>query len=157
MGIYTSAAVVAAIAIALAGMVGYAKGAASRNPEIAELRGAILAAESLARESEERAKAVSERVVVQYRDRVRTITEQRPAEIQLVEVIRAESNPPLSPSFRLLHDSAATGSQAAENPGGTDAAPVPVADAAETVAANYATCRTDQARLAALQEIIRSQ
>ena len=157
MGIYTSAAVVAAIAIALAGVVGYAKGAASRNPEIAELRGAILAAETLAKEAEDRAKAVSERVVIQYRDRVRTITEQRPAEIQLVEVIRAESNPPLSPSFRVLHDAAASGSQAAENPGGTDAAPVPVADAAETIRENYATCRTDQARLAALQEIIRSQ
>ena len=157
MGIYTSAAVVAAIAIALAGVVGYAKGAASRNGEIAELSAAIQTAQALAAEADERAKAVSERVVIEYRDRVRTITEQRPAEIQLVEVIRAEANPPLSPSFRVLHDAAASGSQAAENPGRADAAPVPVADAAETIAANYATCRTDQARLAALQDIIRNQ
>lgn len=157
MGIYISAAVVFAISIMGAGAIGYTKGSASRNPEIAELRGAILAAESLAKEAEDRARAVSERVVIQYRDRVRTITEQRPAEIQLVEVIRAEANPPLSPSFRLLHDSAATGSQAAESAGGVDAAPVPVEDAAETIRENYATCRTDQARLAALQEIIRSQ
>ena len=157
MGIYISAAVIFAVSIMGAGAIGYSKGSASRNPEIAELSAAIQTAQALAAEADERAKAVSERVVIEYRDRVRTITEQRPAEIQLVEVIRAESNPPLSPSFRLLHDAAATGSQAAENPGGTDAAPVPVADVAETIAANYATCRTDQARLAALQDIIRNQ
>lgn len=157
MGIYISAAVVFVVSIIGAGAIGYSKGSASRNGEIAELSAAIQTAQALAAEADERAKTVSERVVIEYRDRVKVIKEKEPGEIQLVEVIRAEANPPLSPSFRLLHDSAATGSQAAESPGGTDAAPVPVADAAETIAANYATCRTDQARLAALQEIIRSQ
>lgn len=157
MGIYISAAVVFAISIIGAGAIGYTKGSASRNPEIAELSAAIQTAKTLAAEADERAKAVSERVVIQYREKVRVIREPSPAEIQLVEVIRAEANPPLSPSFRLLHDSAATGSQAAQGAGGVDAAPVPVEDAAETIAANYAACRTDQARLAALQDIIRNQ
>lgn len=154
MGIAASILVVWSIFL---GIGAYYKGRDSRADEVAQYQAAIDRANSEAREAELRASKASAKVVTEYRDRVRTITEQRPAEIQLVEVIRAEANPPLSPSFRLLHDSAATGSQAAESAGGVDAAPVPVADAAETIRQNYATCRTDQARLTALQEIIRSQ
>lgn len=154
MGIAASILVVWSIFL---GIGAYYKGRDSRADEVAQYQAAIDRANSEAREAELRASKASAKVVTEYRDRVRTVTERAPAEIQLVEVIRAEANPPLSPSFRLLHDSAATGSQAAESAGGVDAAPVPVADAAETIRQNYATCRTDQARLTALQEIIRSQ
>lgn len=58
--------------------------------------------------------------------------------------------------FRLLHDSAATGS--IPDPARiADAAAVPAQSAAETIAGNYGTCRADQIKLIGLQEWIREQ
>ena len=157
MGFYGLVAACVAVLCIVSGVVGYTKGSASRNTEIAEYQAAIKASEILAKEADERAQVVSERVVIQYRDRVRVIKEREPGEIQLVEVIRRENLPDLSPSFRLLHDSAASGSKAPEGGPGANDPPVPVEVVAETIRQNYAACRTDQGKLAALQEIIRSQ
>lgn len=148
-----------AVLMIAAGAIGYVKGSASRNDEIAELQGAIRAAEVLAKDAEERAESASARVVVEYRDRVKTITERLPGEIQLVEVIRNDASLcPLSGAFRVLWDggSAPNGADA-QAPGGVDAAPVPVADLAETVSEARKRFDENAARLAALQEIIRSQ
>ncbi|WYV98910.1 hypothetical protein [Stenotrophomonas phage CM2] len=46
--------------------------------------------------------------------------------------------------FRLLHDAAATGVPIAEGVSGDDAYPAPAADAASTIASNYADCRADK-------------
>ena len=157
MGFYGLAAALALVACIASGAIGYGKGSASRNAEIASYQAAIKVSEKLADEADERAAKASAKVVIQYRDKVRIVREVTPGEIQLIEVIKRERLPDLSPSFRVLHDSAAAGSKAPENPAGTDAAPVPVEDAAETIRQNYATCRADQERLAGLQEIIRAQ
>lgn len=157
MGFYGLAAACVAVLCFVSGVIGYSKGSISRNAEVAEYQAAIKASEILVKEAEERAQVVSERVVIQYRDRIKVITEKQPGEIQLVEVIKRESLPDLSPTFRLLHDSAASGSKAPEGGPGANDPPVPVEAVAETIRQNYEACRTDQAKLASLQEIIRSQ
>ena len=157
MGIYISAAVVFAIFIMGAGAIGYSKGSASRNGEIAELSAAIQTAQALAAEADERANAVSERVVIEYRDRVKVIKEKEPGEIQLIEVIRRDATCDLPPAYRVLWDGAPSGGAEAQPPGGVDGAPVAVADAAETAAEARRRFEINAARLAALQEIIRSQ
>jgi hypothetical protein len=157
MGFYGLAAACVAVLCFVSGVIGYSKGSISRNQEVAEYQAAIKASEILAAEAEARNAKVVEVEVIKYRDRIKVITQKEPGEIQLVEVIRAEANPPLSPAFRLLHDSAASGIKAPEGGPGANDPPVPVEVVAETIRQNYAACRTDQAKLAALQEIIRSQ
>jgi hypothetical protein len=112
----------------------YFKGAASRNPEIAEYQAAIKASEKLALEAEARAKETAARVVVEYRDRVKVIREREPAEIQLVESAKRETDPAcmLPPSFiRLWNGEPAPGGEAGENPRGVDEGARPLADLPE--------------------------
>lgn len=154
MGIQAS---ILAIVIALTSVIAYYKGRDSRADEIVALQSAIQASNTLAREWEDRAKTASAKVVTKYIERVKTIREEIPGEIQLVEVIRNTSDCELPGAFRLLHDRAASGSADAENPAGTDAAPVPAQDAAATVAENYRIARENAARLEALQAIITAQ
>ena len=157
MGFYgTAAALFVAWSIFL-GVGSYYKGRDSRTPEIAEYQAAIKASEKLAQEADERAKQVSEKVVTVYKDRVKVIREKVPGETQYIEVIKRDSTCAAPPAFRLLHDSAASGSQATQDSTGTDAAPVPLEVIAETVAENYRIARETAARLEALQEIIKSQ
>ena len=157
MGFYGLAAALVTVLCFISGVIGYSKGSLSRNAEVAEYQAAIKASEILVKEAEERTAKVVEVEVIKYRDRVKIITEKQPGEIQLVEVIKRESLPDLSPSFRLLHDSAASGSKPPEGGPGANDPPVPVEVVAETIRQNYEACRTDQGKLAALQEIIRSQ
>ncbi len=63
--------------------------------------------------------------------------------------------PMLPGGFRVLHDAAATG-QEIDDSGRADAFPVAPKDVAATVAENYAECRYDQARLEALQAVVRA-
>lgn len=61
----------------------------------------------------------------------------------------------LPPDWRLLHDSAASGSPVPNPPLGTDASPVPAKDAAVTVTENYGICRDTADQLVLLQQWIR--
>lgn len=63
--------------------------------------------------------------------------------------------PALPSGFRVFHDAAAAG-EAIDDSALSDATPVLPGTVAKTVAANYANCRSDQERLATLQDIIRT-
>lgn len=152
MGFYGLAGALILAAIVGSFSVGYGKGSASRNGEIASLTAAIEVSKSLAAEAERKAAEASAKVVVEYRDRIKTIREVVPGEIQLVEVVKA-SNCELPGAWRVLHDSAASGSPAPQDTGGT----VSPADAIETVTENYRIARENAARLEALQSLVKSQ
>ena len=97
---------------------------------------------------------VSERVVTQFRDRVKIVREA--GEEVIREVVRyiPVTTPDLPGGFRVLHDAAALG-QIPRTPTGADAtsaAPVPVTTATETIASNYSACRLNAEQLASLQE-----
>ena len=90
------------------------------------------------------ANAAKERVI--YRDIIKEIPHYAPTDL-----------PVLPGSFRVLHDAAARGSALPEpgDPSRADAATVKPQDLAVTVTDNYASCRADQERLRALQEVVR--
>lgn len=152
MGFYGLAGAIFLAAVVGAFSIGFGKGSASRNGEIASLSAAIEVSKRLAAEAERKASEASARVVVEYRDRIKTIREVTPGEIQLVEVVK-ESNCELPGAWRVLHDSAASGSAPAQDSAGT----VSPADAIETVTENYRIARENAARLEALQSIVKSQ
>ena len=152
MGFYGLAASLCVAAVIAAFGIGYGKGSASRNSEIAEYQAAIKASEIVAKEAADRADKATARVVTEYRDRVKVIREVTPGEIQLVEVVK-QSTCELPDAWRVLHDSAASGGGSAESAGGT----VSPADAIETVTENYRIARENAARLEAIQSLIRSQ
>lgn len=152
MGFYGLAGALILAAIVGAFSVGFGKGSASRNSEIAEYQAAIKASERLAAEAAERADKTAAKVVTVYKDRIKTIREVTPGEIQLVEVVK-QSNCELPGAWRVLHDSAASGGPAPQDSAGT----VSPADAIETVTENYRIARETAARLEALQELVKSQ
>ncbi len=157
MGFYGLAAALLAVAVAISGSIGDSKGAASRNPEIVELQAAIEASKKIAAEWEATAAAKAAKVVTVYKDRVKVIREEVPGDTQIIEVIKRDSTCLAPPAFRVLHDRAASGGPAVENPAGTDAAAVPIEDIAATVAENYRIARENAARLEALQALVASQ
>lgn len=65
-----------------------------------------------------------------------------------------ESNCNLSGGFRVFHDAAATATVPDPSTSRADAAPVKAEDLASTIADNYESCRDNERRLGALQEII---
>lgn len=144
--------VLAAIAVLVMGSVGVA-GCEHQRARAAVADLATYKAQSEAESAKLRAKAaeVTERVVIQYRDRIKEVRVIEPEVQHEIQVIR-ESGCVLPGAFRLLHDSA-TGA-ANEAPAGADAAPAPVdcATAAETIRENYARARENAAELKALQE-----
>ncbi len=146
MGLYGLAVALFALAVIGAGAVGYSKGSASRNPEIATLEASIATSKELARQAERKAAETAAQVVTVYKDRVKVIRETVPGETQLVEVIRRDSTCDLPPSFRVLHDTAA-GSPTPQD----SAEPVGAAVAAQTIAENYRAARETAAKLEALQ------
>ena len=152
MGLYGLAASLVVVWSIFLGTTAYYKGRDSRSNEVAEYQAAIKASEAAAREATDRAEKASAKVVVEYRDRIKTIREVVPGEIQLVEVVK-ESNCELPGAWRVLHDSAASGSAPAEDSAGT----VSPADAIETVTENYRIARETAARLEALQSLVNSQ
>ena len=99
---------------------------------------------------------VTERVVIEYRDRVRVVQQQGEEVIREVEKLVPVDSCELPGGWRVLHDASATGRfpGAAER---IDAAAVTAQDAARTVAENYATCRLDQERLTGLQAWVAGQ
>lgn len=111
-------------------------------------------ANALEKEKSRQAQVV-ERVVVEYRDRVKVVKEKGDEIVKEVPVL-VHGDSFLTGGWRVLHDAAATGELPAD-PERAAAAADPVEDttAAETVASNYAACRADQARLTALQELLK--
>lgn len=152
MGLYGLAASLLVVWSIFLGTTAYYKGRDSRTSEVAEYQAAIKASERLAAEAKERAAETAAKVVTVYKDRIKTIREVVPGEIQLVEVVKA-SNCELPGAWRVLHDSAASGSAPAQDSAGT----VSPADAIETVTENYRIARETAARLEALQSLVKSQ
>lgn len=140
---------VAAGALGLSYFKGYANGSASRNPEFVELRSQIERGRLAALAAEKRAEEASQKVRIEYRTKVETVIQEREAARELIEVVRRDASCDLPPSFRVLHDAAA-GSPAPKDSART----VTAAEAAETVADNYATARENAARLEALQNYL---
>lgn len=152
-GIY----VVAAVGIAFAGLGIYAKVQSHRaDAAISEI--AAYKAQAEAESAKLRAKAaeVSERVVIEYRDRVKTIRVPTPVEVvREIQVIR-DSGCTLPGEFRSLHDSAAAPSPSGQAPAGTDVpAAVPCDVAVEIIRENYARHHENAAQLEALQEWVK--
>jgi hypothetical protein len=76
--------------------------------------------------------------------------------VKEVPVYVPASTPDLPGGFRVLHDASAAG--VIPDPAAiADAAPVPVADAAKTIAQNYGSCRQVIHQLEGLQEWVREQ
>ena len=102
---------------------------------------------------------VTERVVTQYVDRVRTVREAGETVIREVPVYvptQCDADGRLPAGWRVQHDAAAAGSPA-DPAGFADAAPVAPDTAAETVARNYLACRLNAEQLIALQAWVREQ
>lgn len=100
----------------------------------------------------------TERVRIEYRDRVRVVREKGEEVIREVERLVPAGGCQLPGGFRLLHDAAARGSLP-EPAGRADgaAAPVEPAAAAETVAGNYLACNETAEQLKALQAWVQQQ
>lgn len=144
---YVVGAVVALAALIGAHEVGHARGL---NVGRAELAAYQAQAEAESEKLRAKAAEVRERVVIQYRDRIKEI--RVPQEVvREIEIIR-QSGCVLPPEFRVLHDGA-TGADGQAS-GGTDAeaSPVDCATAIEVIRENYRRARENAAQLEALQE-----
>ena len=148
--------------VALAGLVaaaagwGYVKGARSVQADWA----AAVVKESLTVARVQVAQAqVTEHVVTQYVDRVRTVREAGETIVKEVPVYvpaQCDADGRLPAGWRVLHDAAASG-QPADPARVADAQPVAPDAAAATVARNYLTCRETAEQLTALQQWVREQ
>lgn len=102
---------------------------------------------------------VTERVVTEYVDRVRTVQVAGDTIIREVPVyVPTQCDPDgrLPAGWRVQHDAAASG-EPADPARFADAAPVAPDTAAETVARNYLACRLNAEQLIALQAWVREQ
>lgn len=102
---------------------------------------------------------VTERVVTEYVDRVRTVQVAGDTIIREVPVyVQTQCDPDgrLPAGWRVQHDAAASG-EPADPARFADAAPVAPDAAAETVARNYLACRLNAEQLTALQAWVREQ
>ena len=158
MGFYGLAGALFLAAVVGAFSVGYGKGSASRNGEVAELTAAIEVSKRLAADAERKASEASARVVVEYRDRVKVIEKRVPGEIQLIETIRESANCPVPPEFiRLWNGGASPDGQGAQGASGVNGAPVTLAEVAEVAAEARRRFEVNAARLEALQSLVNSQ
>ena len=117
---------------------------ASREVEIAQMQATIDAEKA-------RQAQVTEKVVIEYRDRVKIVKEKGDAIEKLVPVYVPAND--LAPAFRMLHDAAASG-QVPDSAERAIAAAKPIEGVAyaSTVAENYKSCRAASAQLVALQK-----
>lgn len=131
---------------------GYQRGAAAVQVKWDQER--VAYAEALQKEKDRQATVV-EKVVVEYRDRVKVIKEKGDEIVKAVPFF-VRTSCALPGGWRVLHDSAASG-DLPDDPDGAIAAAEPAESIAaiETVAANYSACRADQARLTALQQLVK--
>lgn len=144
---------VLAAAISFAGLGLYAKIQYHRaESAISEFAAYQAQAESESAKLREKAARVETKVVVEYRDRVKTIRVPEPVEVvREIEVIR-NSGCTLPSEFRVLHDSAATGGDGKAPAGTNDGSPVSCAVAIEVIRENYARARENAVQLEALQQ-----
>lgn len=159
MGLYAVAFAVFISAVVGAFSIGFGKGSSSRNGEIASLTAAIETSKRLAADAEAKHEAKAAEVVTLYKDRVKTIREVTPGEVQIVErVVREAGVCELPPSFRILwNGGAAPDSKNPKDSLGTDGAPVTVAEIAAGVAEAKRRFDENAARLEALQELVKAQ
>lgn len=158
MGFYALAISVVLAAVVSAFGIGYGKGSASRNHEIAEYQAAIEVSKRLAADAERKAAEASARVITVYQDRVKVIEKRVPGELQLIETIRESANCPVPPELvQLWNGGASPDGQDAQGASGVNGAPVTLAEVAETAAEARRRFEVNAARLEALQEIVKSQ
>jgi len=135
-----------------AGMAGYRRGAHSVQVkwDMEHAAQAKRIAELEARNAE-----VVTKTVIEYRDRIQVVREKGEEIVREVTRYVPSDACPLPAGFRVLHDAAARG-EPPEDPVGAiaAAAPVEAAAAAETVAANYQSCRETAERMIALQKLV---
>lgn len=94
---------------------------------------------------------VTERVVYQTVERIKTIKEKGDAIVKQVEVLVPDGSCDLPGGFRLLHDAAAANT-IPDTSKSADAEPVPAQTVATTVAENYTTCNAAIADLQGLRQ-----
>lgn len=99
---------------------------------------------------------VTTKVETVYVDRVTTIREKGDAIEVVREVFVPADSGNIGGGFRLFHDAAVTG-VIPESASILDAAPVPVADLADTIATNYERCHVAYATVEGLQDWILEQ
>ena len=99
---------------------------------------------------------VTTKVETVYVDRVTTIREKGYAIEVVREVFVPADSGNIGGGFRLFHDAAVTG-VIPESASILDAAPVPVADLADTIATNYERCHVAYATVEGLQDWILEQ
>ena len=158
MGFYGLAGALFLAAVVGSFSIGFGKGSASRNSEIAEYQAAIKASERIAAEADRKAAETSAKVVTVYQDRVKVIEKRVPGEIQLIETIRETSNCPVPDALVELWNGGTTpDGQDAKGSGGVDGAPVTLAEVAEAAAEAKRRFEVNAARLEALQSLVNSQ
>lgn len=158
MGFYGLAGALFLAAVVGAFSIGFGKGSASRNGEIAEYQAAIEVSKRLAADAERKASEASGRVVVEYRDRVKVIEKRVPGEIQLIETIRESANCPVPPELvQLWNGGSSPDSQDAQGASGVNGAPVTLAEVAEAAAEARRRFEVNAARLEALQSLVNGQ
>lgn len=148
-------AVVAILVVVVAGW-GYGRGASVVQDRWDIERGRQQTVVAVVRQ---RQAEVTERVITQYVDRVRTVREAGETVIREVPVYvptQCDSDGRLPAGWRVQHDAAASG-RPADAAGFADAAPIAPDAAAETVARNYLACRLNAEQLIALQAWVREQ
>lgn len=99
---------------------------------------------------------VTVRVETKYVDRWRTIYEKGDTITKLVPQYIPAGTCDLPAGFRVLHDNAVSGTIPSTS-AATDAAPVPVRDAATTITGNYTTCNAAISDLMGLREWVEGQ
>ena len=100
---------------------------------------------------------VTERVVTQYKDRVKIVKVQGEEVVREIERLIPSDACVLDGGFRSLHDAAVTGRFPEAATGANDASGVPQDVAARTVIENYAIAKQNAEQLAALQDWVRQQ
>jgi hypothetical protein len=98
---------------------------------------------------------VTERVVVQYRDRIKVVTESGRKVDEQINAIPEASAVELPGHWRRLHDLSAAGAVPPAARGVDAEAGVSSTVALRSVAGNYETCHTTSERLVALQRWVR--
>lgn len=94
---------------------------------------------------------VTEKVVTNTVEKIKTIKEKGDVIVKQVEVLVPSDSCDLPGGFRLLHDAAATNTLP-DSTRAVDAEPVPAQTAATTVAENYTTCNAAIADLQGLRQ-----
>lgn len=100
--------------------------------------------------------AASERVVVEYVDRMQVVYQRGATITKEIPVYVPVDSCALPPGFRVLHDAAARG-EIPDPAAIANAQPAPARDVAAVVVDNYTTCQANAETLIGLQKWVREQ